>query len=162
MSKGLFWIECAHLGGVGGSALDCRGSLRKYERLAVAGRYAGAVMYEVNNPLEAIGNLVFLTKTEAENASKVREHMQVVESQLARLGEITRKSLAFYREEAEPKEFDLVVIAEKANSSPFAGTTRRSGDDHQTVPTSGFNPRTRRGNTPSAVESLPERAGCSA
>jgi phosphoglycerate-specific signal transduction histidine kinase len=34
-------------------------SLRKYERLAVAGRYAGAVMHEVNNPLEAIGNLVF-------------------------------------------------------------------------------------------------------
>jgi C4-dicarboxylate-specific signal transduction histidine kinase len=89
-------------------------SLRKYERLAVAGRYAGAVMHEVNNPLEAIGNLVFLTKNRPDDAHQVREHMQISESQLARLGEITRKSLAFYREEAEPKEFDLVAIAEAA------------------------------------------------
>ena len=40
-------------------------SLRKYEKLAIAGRYAGAVMHEVNNPLEAIGNIVFLTKKQA-------------------------------------------------------------------------------------------------
>ena len=89
-------------------------SLRKYERLAVAGRYAGAVMHEVNNPLEAIGNLVFLARNEAEDASKVRRLMQVVESQLARLGEITRRSLSFYREDAEPKMFNLVDIAEAA------------------------------------------------
>jgi signal transduction histidine kinase len=89
-------------------------SLRKYKRLAVAGRYAGAVMHEVNNPLEAIGNLVFLTMTRPDDAHQVREHMQVIESQLARLGEITRKSLAFYREEAEPKAFDLLDIAEAA------------------------------------------------
>lgn len=40
--------------------------------------------------------------------------MQVIESQLARLGEITRKSLAFYREDVEYKTFDLVDIAETA------------------------------------------------
>jgi signal transduction histidine kinase len=89
-------------------------SLRKYQRLAVAGRYAGAVIHEVNNPLAAIGNLVFLTMTKPDDAHQVREHMQVIESQLRRLGEITRKSLAFYREEAEPKAFDLVDIAETA------------------------------------------------
>ncbi len=89
-------------------------SLRKCERLAVAGRYAGAVMHEVNNPLEAIGNLVFLAKNQAEDASKARRLMEAVEYQLARLGEITRRSLSFYREEAEPKAFDLVDIAEAA------------------------------------------------
>lgn len=89
-------------------------SLRRYERLAVAGRYAGAVMHEVNNPLEAIGNLVFLAKNRPDDAHQVHEYMEVIESQLARLGEITRKSLAFYREEAETKAFDLVDIAEAA------------------------------------------------
>jgi signal transduction histidine kinase len=89
-------------------------SLQRSERLAIAGRFAGAVMHEVNNPLEAIGNLVFLAKNAADDAHQVRRHMQVVESQLARLGEITRKSLSFYREEAEPKAFDLVAIAEAA------------------------------------------------
>jgi C4-dicarboxylate-specific signal transduction histidine kinase len=88
-------------------------SLQRSERLAIAGRYAGAVMHEVNNPLEAIENLVYLTKNRPEDASQVRENMQVIESQLARLGEITRKSLAFYRQ-SEPKAFDLVEIAEAA------------------------------------------------
>lgn len=89
-------------------------SLQKSEKLAIAGRYAGAVMHEVNNPLEAIGNLVFLTKNLANAGPEVRQNMQVVESQLARLGEITRKTLSFYREEAEAKDFDLVEIAESA------------------------------------------------
>jgi signal transduction histidine kinase len=88
-------------------------SLQRSERLAIAGRYAGSVMHEVNNPLEAIGNLVYLTRNRPDDAHKVREHMQLIESQLARLGEITRKSLAFYRQ-SEPKVFDLVDIAESA------------------------------------------------
>ena len=39
-------------------------ALERSERLAVANRYAGALMHEVNNPLEAITNLVYLTKSE--------------------------------------------------------------------------------------------------
>jgi signal transduction histidine kinase len=89
-------------------------SLQRSDRLAVAGRFAGAVMHEVNNPLEAIGNLVFLTRNAADDPAQVRKHMHVVESQLARVGEITRKTLSFYREDAEPRAFDLVAIAEAA------------------------------------------------
>ena len=37
-------------------------ALERSERLAVASRYAGAIMHEVNNPVEAITNLVYLTK----------------------------------------------------------------------------------------------------
>ena len=89
-------------------------ALRRSERLAIAGRYAGAVMHEVNNPLEAITNLVFLSKNEADDAAQVRRNMQIAEDQLERLGEITRKTLSFYREGAKPEDFDLVEIAEAA------------------------------------------------
>jgi signal transduction histidine kinase len=89
-------------------------SLQQSERLAIAGRYAGVVMHEVNNPLEAIGNLVFLTKNLPNVGPQVRMNMQVVEAQLARLGEITRKTLSFYRNETEANAFDLVDIAEAA------------------------------------------------
>jgi signal transduction histidine kinase len=89
-------------------------SLRRAEKMAVAGRFAAAVVHEVNNPLEAIGNLVYLTKSAADDPYQVRKHMELVEDQLARLGEITRKSLSFYREEIDPKTFDLVAIAETA------------------------------------------------
>jgi signal transduction histidine kinase len=89
-------------------------SLRRSERLAVAGRFAGAIVHEVNNPLEALANLVYLTKQEADCADHVRQNMLVAETQLNRLAEITRKTLSFYREQSEAKQFDLVEIAEAA------------------------------------------------
>ncbi len=89
-------------------------SLRQSERLAIAGRYAAAVMHEVNNPLEALNNLVYLTQRESHHAKQVRRNMRDAEAQLERLGEITRKTLSFYREQSEAKDFDLVEIAESA------------------------------------------------
>src|ERR1700691_5732227 len=89
-------------------------SLRRSERLAVAGRFAGAIIHEVNNPLEALTNLVYLTKQEADDPDNVRRNMLVAETQLDRLGEIARKTLSFYREQNEAKDIDLVEIAESA------------------------------------------------
>ena len=40
--------------------------------------------------------------------------MEIAESQLARLSDIARTTLSFYREQAEAKDFDLVAIAESA------------------------------------------------
>ncbi len=89
-------------------------SLRQSERLAIAGRFAGAIIHEVNNPLEALTNLVYLTKQEADDPENVRRNMVVAETQLDRLGEIARKTLSFYREQNEAKNIDLVEIAESA------------------------------------------------
>ena len=71
-------------------------------------------MHEVNNPLEALTNLVYLTKQSANDPEAVLKSMQLIESQLIRLAEITRKTLSFYREQTEAREFDLVEIAESA------------------------------------------------
>jgi len=89
-------------------------SLRQSERLAIAGRHAGAVIHEVNNPLEALGNLVYLTQRSSHDSKKVRRNMHEAQAQLERLGEITRKTLSFYREQSEATDFDLVEIAELA------------------------------------------------
>jgi signal transduction histidine kinase len=88
-------------------------ALLRGDRLAVANRFAGAIIHEVNNPLEALTNLVFLTKIISSD-ERVLENMATAEAQLARLGEITRKSLDFYRDEQQAREFDLVDIAEAA------------------------------------------------
>ena len=57
-------------------------ALERSERLAVASRYAGAIMHEVNNPLEAITNLVYLTKLQKDSPHQVLENMLVIEEQL--------------------------------------------------------------------------------
>jgi signal transduction histidine kinase len=89
-------------------------ALRRSERLAVASRYAGAIMHEVNNPLEALTNLVYLTQQTPHDPVVVLENMAIAQTQLSRLGEVTRTALNFYREQAEAKDFDLVEIAESA------------------------------------------------
>ncbi|HEY6764383.1 MAG TPA: HAMP domain-containing sensor histidine kinase [Candidatus Sulfotelmatobacter sp.] len=89
-------------------------ALQRSERLAVASRFAGAVMHEVNNPLEALTNLVYITKRAPHDRSAIIRNMEIAEAQLARLSEITRTTLSFYREQAEAKDFDLVEIAQSA------------------------------------------------
>jgi signal transduction histidine kinase len=89
-------------------------ALERSERLAVASRYAGAIMHEVNNPLEAITNLVYLTKSGKDNPAQVLEYMAVIEGQLKILGRVTKQALTFHREHSDASEFDLVEIAEAA------------------------------------------------
>lgn len=71
-------------------------------------------MHEINNPLESVTNLVYITKQTPNDARSVFQNMEIAESQLARLGEIARTTLSFYREQVEAKDFDLVAIAESA------------------------------------------------
>jgi signal transduction histidine kinase len=89
-------------------------ALERSERLAVANRYAGATMHEVNNPLEAITNLVYLTKIQKNNPDQVFENMCVIEEQLKTLGRVTSRALTFHRDRTDAHEFDLADIAESA------------------------------------------------
>lgn len=89
-------------------------ALERGERMAVANRFAGAIMHEVNNPLEAITNLVFLTKLNAGNQAQVLENVETIEQQLSILGGVTRRSLKFHHEHSTLTECDLVEVAKSA------------------------------------------------
>lgn len=89
-------------------------ALERSERLALASSYAGAIMHEVNNPLEAITNLVYLSKLQKNEPEQVLQNMLVIEEQLQMLGNVTSQALTFHREQPEAKELDLVEIAESA------------------------------------------------
>jgi signal transduction histidine kinase len=89
-------------------------ALERSERLVVASRYAGAIMHEVNNPLKAIINIVYLTKIQKSNPNQVFENMCVIEEQLKLLSRVTARALTFHREQADARWLDLVDIAESA------------------------------------------------
>ena len=89
-------------------------ALERSERLAVASRYASAIMHEVNNPLEAITNLVYLTKAQRDEPEQVLQNMLIIEEQLETLGRVTSQALTFHREQPEARDFDLAHIAESA------------------------------------------------
>jgi PAS domain S-box-containing protein len=72
-------------------------ALRISERLASVGRLAATVAHEINNPLEAITNLIFLAKS-AESRADTIKFLTMAEDELARVSHLTRQTLGFYRE----------------------------------------------------------------
>ncbi len=82
-------------------------TLRRTEKLAAAGRLAASIAHEINNPLEALVNLVYLVQRQEELGGQTRELLSMVEQELNRVSHIARQSLAFYRETASPTTFDL-------------------------------------------------------
>jgi signal transduction histidine kinase len=76
--------------------------LREAEKLAVTGRLAATLAHEVNNPLEAVMNILFLLGNDEALSDNSREFLKLAEEELLRVTHITRQTLAFYREPASP------------------------------------------------------------
>jgi PAS domain S-box-containing protein len=81
--------------------------LRRTEKLTAAARMSATVAHEINNPLEAISNLIYLAKLIPDTPAQVLEHLTTAEHELARVAHITRQTLGFYRESADRVAFDL-------------------------------------------------------
>ena len=89
-------------------------SLRHSESLAVAGQYAASVMHEINNPLEAIANLVYLLQLNTAHPELVQQYSCLMDEQLGILIRIARQTLSFYRTSPERSRVSAASIAEAA------------------------------------------------
>lgn len=72
------------------------------EKLAVAGRLAASVAHEINNPLEAVTNLLYLI-TLSHNAEDAHAHAHAALNELLRVSMITQSTLKFHRQQGMPK-----------------------------------------------------------
>ncbi len=77
-------------------------ALRKSEKLAVTGRLAASIAHEINNPLEAITNLLFLLRNYGDLDETARNYVTMAEYELRRIAEITQQTLRFYRQSTLP------------------------------------------------------------
>lgn len=77
-------------------------ALRRTEKLAAAGRLAATVAHEINNPLEALINLVYICQRAPGLPKVAADHLLVAEQELNRMAYIVRQTLGFYRESAVP------------------------------------------------------------
>jgi PAS domain S-box-containing protein len=85
-------------------------ALRRTEKIAAAGRLAATVAHEVNNPLESIINLIYISKHTPGLPAEVAQHLTAAESELSRLAQIVRQTLGFYRESTLPAGTDIGLI----------------------------------------------------
>jgi len=80
------------------------------EKLASAGRMAAVLAHEINNPLAAVMNLLFLAQSSADTPRSVRQYLKMADGELKRIAHITRQTLGFYRESTAPTTFRVVTL----------------------------------------------------
>jgi signal transduction histidine kinase len=72
-------------------------ALRKSDKLAVVGRLAASIAHEINNPLEAVTNALYLLAGTALNAQQ-RQYLDTAQQELMRVAEIAAQTLTFNRQ----------------------------------------------------------------
>jgi signal transduction histidine kinase len=87
-------------------------ALRNTEKLAVAGRLAASIAHEINNPLEAVTNLVFLARTTGAANARGEKLLTAAEEELKRAAHLTKQTLGFYRDRTLPSRFNITEVIE--------------------------------------------------
>jgi PAS domain S-box-containing protein len=83
--------------------------LMQTERLAVAGRLLASVSHELNNPLQAIHNALFLIKDETNLSDQGRQDVDIILSETERMAALIERLRLLYKPVRE-KDFQLVEL----------------------------------------------------
>jgi PAS domain S-box-containing protein len=79
-------------------------ALIQSEKLAAVGRLASSISHEINNPLEAITNLLYLVGLSNDLPEGVRNYVQIAQSELSRVCQIATQTLRFHRQAVNATE----------------------------------------------------------
>ncbi len=88
-------------------------ALRNTEKLAAVGRLAASIAHEINNPLEAITNLLFLMAYEP-LVDPAKKYLDLAQSELRRVTAIATQTLRFHRQATNASETSLRDVIESA------------------------------------------------
>jgi len=78
-------------------------ALMQSEKLAAVGRLASSIAHEINNPLEAVTNLLYLART-SNPRPEIAEYITAAERELQRVSAITNQTLRFHKQTTRPTE----------------------------------------------------------
>ena len=84
-------------------------ALRRSEKLAAVGRLASSIAHEINNPLEAVTNLIYLAKGQTTD-EEVMGYLDSAEGELHRVAQITTQTLRFHKQLTAPVLTDVADL----------------------------------------------------
>ncbi len=73
-------------------------ALLQTEKLAAVGKLASTISHEINNPLEAVTNLLFIVRQDPTVPQHVRDYLETADRELARVSQVTSQTLRFHRQ----------------------------------------------------------------
>jgi PAS domain S-box-containing protein len=85
-------------------------ALRQAEKLATASRFAASMAHEINNPLAAVTNLIYLALTDNKLDPATREMLQTADKELERVSRVVTQTLRFHKQLTAPVRADLSEI----------------------------------------------------
>ncbi len=84
--------------------------LRRTEKLAATGRLAASLAHEINNPLAATSNILYLALQDPTLSEATRHYLKLAEHELARVASVTTQTLRFHKQASRPTPADLAEI----------------------------------------------------
>ena len=114
-------------------------ALLRSEMLASAGRMAASIAHEINNPLEAMMNTLYLVRMTGPLPQAALEYLDIADGELMRIAHITRQTLGFYREFSAATSnsasglIDSVVSLLQAKIKANGARVELQGDKHLRV-----------------------------
>jgi signal transduction histidine kinase len=84
-------------------------ALIESEKLAAVGRLAASIAHEINNPLEAVTNLLYLARLST-NLEEVPNLLQAADTELRRVSAIAAQTLRFHRQSSSPQAIESAAL----------------------------------------------------
>ena len=101
-------------------------ALRRTEKLAATGRLAASIAHEINNPLESVTNLLYLIEGNVRGDEATHEFTVTAQKELDRVAQISKKTLAFYRESTNAAAVDLCGLVDEVADIYSVRLTRKN------------------------------------
>ena len=112
-------------------------ALVQNEKLAAVGRLAASISHEINNPLEAVTNLLYLTRNCEGLPTEAKDYLDSANQELGRVSQIVSHTLRFHRQSTKPRavtaeellEPTLGIFAGRLANSQVEVAVRHRGHD---------------------------------
>jgi PAS domain S-box-containing protein len=88
--------------------------LQEVEKMAAAGQLAASLAHEINNPLSAVINVLYLLGGRSHLDPTSTDLISIANNEIARVARIVRQSLSYYRVGMVAREVDLAALIEES------------------------------------------------
>jgi light-regulated signal transduction histidine kinase (bacteriophytochrome) len=99
-------------------------ALRMAEKLELTGRMTSVMAHEINNPLEAITNVLYLMAHEVEGNPSALNYVEMAQYEIERISGITKQTLRWSKESIQQEEFCTAGVLFDDVIRLFAAKTR--------------------------------------